>query len=80
MELILWKVYEGMKNAISYVREERGPILVHAKCGLLGHHTSGVRREWYRSENDMQKHAGVRSYSYFKKYLLEEGENESHFR
>jgi 2-oxoisovalerate dehydrogenase E1 component len=27
------------------------PILVHAKCPLLGHHTSGVRKEWYRGEN-----------------------------
>jgi 2-oxoisovalerate dehydrogenase E1 component len=43
--------YEGMALAFQYVREERKPILVHAKCPLLGHHTSGVRREWYRGEN-----------------------------
>ena len=29
----------------------RGPVLVHAKCPLLGHHTSGVRREWYRGDD-----------------------------
>lgn len=43
--------YEGMRKAIEYVRKKRAPILVHAKCPLLGHHTSGVRKEWYRGDN-----------------------------
>jgi 2-oxoisovalerate dehydrogenase E1 component len=43
--------YNGIHEAIAYVRETRGPILVHAKCPLLGHHTSGVRKEWYRGDN-----------------------------
>lgn len=46
--------YEGMKKAFDYVRENRAPILVHAKVPLLGHHTSGVRREWYR--DDLEEH------------------------
>lgn len=49
--------YNGMKDAIDYVRKERAPILVHAKVPLLGHHTSGVRKEWYRGEDDLAKHA-----------------------
>src|SRR6185295_3861755 len=40
--------YMGMAKAIAFVREKRSPILVHATCPLLGHHTSGVRKEWYR--------------------------------
>lgn len=48
--------YEGMALAFQYVREERKPILVHAKVPLLGHHTSGVRREWYRGDN-LAEHA-----------------------
>lgn len=48
--------YEIMENAIHYVRENRKPILVHAKVPLLGHHTSGVRKEWYRTEEDLAKH------------------------
>lgn len=48
--------YEAMENAIHYVRENRKPILVHAKVPLLGHHTSGVRKEWYRTEEDLAKH------------------------
>lgn len=43
--------YEGMRKAIDFVRKKRSPILVHAKCPLLGHHTSGVRKEWYRGED-----------------------------
>ncbi|GAB2536748.1 dehydrogenase E1 component subunit alpha/beta [Rufibacter soli] len=43
--------YQGMQEAFRVAREERRPVLVHAKCPLLGHHTSGVRREWYRGDN-----------------------------
>ncbi|MDX5420079.1 MAG: thiamine pyrophosphate-dependent dehydrogenase E1 component subunit alpha, partial [Hymenobacteraceae bacterium] len=48
--------YEGMKVAFEYARKVRRPILVHAKVPLLGHHTSGVRREWYRGDN-LNQHA-----------------------
>ena len=47
--------YLDVKKAIDFVRENRSPILLHAACPLLGHHTSGVRREWYRGE-DLAKH------------------------
>ncbi|MBY0482377.1 MAG: tungsten formylmethanofuran dehydrogenase [Chitinophagaceae bacterium] len=48
--------YETMNQAISYARIERKPVLVHAKVPLLGHHTSGVRKEFYRSREDLLKH------------------------
>ncbi|WP_286747473.1 alpha-ketoacid dehydrogenase subunit alpha/beta [Roseivirga sp. UBA1976] len=48
--------YEGMQQAFQYVREKRAPILVHAKTPLLGHHTSGVRKEWYRGDHDLDIH------------------------
>jgi 2-oxoisovalerate dehydrogenase E1 component len=48
--------YLGMKDAFAYARHERKPILVHAPCPLLGHHTSGVRKEWYRTEQDLSEH------------------------
>lgn len=47
--------FMGMKKAIDYVRKTRAPILVHARCPLLGHHTSGVRKEWYRGA-DLKNH------------------------
>ncbi|WP_192820904.1 thiamine pyrophosphate-dependent enzyme [Rufibacter sp. LB8] len=48
--------YQTMEEAFRICREEREPVLVHAKCPLLGHHTSGVRREWYRGE-DLSAHS-----------------------
>ena len=42
--------YTGLVEAFAHVRARRGPVLMHAKCPLLGHHTSGVRREWYRPD------------------------------
>ncbi|MEO6832285.1 MAG: thiamine pyrophosphate-dependent enzyme, partial [Chitinophagaceae bacterium] len=48
--------YNTMKHTIDWVRKERKPILVHAKVPLLGHHTSGVRKEWYRTAEDLAKH------------------------
>lgn len=48
--------YETMEQAIDYTRSERKPVLVHAKVPLLGHHTSGVRKEFYRNREDLLKH------------------------
>lgn len=49
--------YAVMEDVIADVRERRRPWLVHAKVSLLNHHTSGVRKEFYRSEEDLAKHA-----------------------
>lgn len=48
--------YEVMKNVVDEVRKERHPFLVHARVPLLGHHTSGVRKEFYRTDEDLAKH------------------------
>lgn len=42
--------YETIEKAISIIRKENRPVLVHAKVPLLNHHTSGVRKEWYRDD------------------------------
>ena len=46
---------ELMEEVINLVREERRPFLIHATVPLLGHHTSGVRREFYRDDLDEAK-------------------------
>ncbi len=48
--------YETMQDAFEYARTERKPVLVHARVPLLGHHTSGVRKEFYRTREDLLKH------------------------
>lgn len=45
--------YQTMQQVIHTVRTESRPFLVHAAVPLLNHHTSGVRREWYR--NDLEE-------------------------
>ena len=67
--------YLGMKKAIEFVRKKRSPMLVHAKCPLLGHHTSGVRKEWYRGE-DLTEHMKSDPIVRLRDYLLEIGEAE----
>jgi 2-oxoisovalerate dehydrogenase E1 component len=49
--------YETLKKVLYIIRTERRPVLLHAKVPLLNHHTSGVRKEWYRSEADLAEHA-----------------------
>lgn len=49
--------YLAMQQVIQDTRVNRKPVLVHARVPLLGHHTSGVRKEFYRSENDLTRHA-----------------------
>jgi 2-oxoisovalerate dehydrogenase E1 component len=49
--------YDAMRRVVQYVRQQRTPYLVQAKVPLLGHHTSGVRKEFYRSQQDLEKHA-----------------------
>jgi 2-oxoisovalerate dehydrogenase E1 component len=68
--------YLGIRKAIEYVRKRKGPILVHAKCPLLGHHTSGVRREWYRGD-DLEQHKKFDPIDKLHDYLLQKGEDES---
>ena len=45
-----------MQKVVNEVRSNRSPYLVHAKVPLLGHHTSGVRKEFYRTTEDLAKH------------------------
>jgi len=71
--------YLGLKKAFEFVRKRKGPILVHAKCPLLGHHTSGVRREWYRGD-DLAAHKKFDPVDRLKAYLLEHGETEQQLK
>ena len=65
--------YDVMKNVIDEVRSERHPFLVHARVPLLGHHTSGVRKEFYRTEEDLAKHIADDPGPKLRNKLLESG-------
>jgi len=49
--------YELMQSVIGDIRTNRKPWLVQAYVPLLNHHTSGVRKESYRSAEDLAAHA-----------------------
>ncbi len=68
--------FEAMKKAVDFVRSERKPILVCAKTVLIGHHTSGVRREFYRDEDDLAKHRAKDPGKILRNRLIEDGISE----
>lgn len=63
--------YETLKEVLDTIRRERRPFLFHAKVPLLGHHTSGVRREWYR--HDLKEHQSRDPLPRFRHQLLDVG-------
>ncbi|HET6767679.1 MAG TPA: thiamine pyrophosphate-dependent enzyme [Chitinophagaceae bacterium] len=65
--------YKIIGNVINEVRTGRKPWLVHAKVPLLNHHTSGVRKDFYRTEQDLAKHAIDDPFPKLKKLLHENG-------
>jgi 2-oxoisovalerate dehydrogenase E1 component len=69
--------YERMGQVIETVRHGGSPCLVQATTPLLGHHTSGVRRETYRDEQDMTRHRMDDPLSKLKSRLLALGVEES---
>lgn len=63
--------FSTMREVVTTMRKEQRPFLVHAKVPLLNHHTSGVRKEWYR--DDLEEHMSRDPYPKFKGQLLEAG-------
>ena len=67
-----FKSYDTMRKVINHVRENRKPWLVHAKTCLLNHHTSGVRKEFYRTDEDLAKHACSDPLPLFRSQIIED--------
>ena len=65
--------YDAMRDVITCMRNDRKPWLVQANVPLLGHHTSGVRKEFYRSEDDLAMHFREDPFDKLRSRLLETG-------
>jgi len=63
--------YNTVNQIFNTIRSERRPFLLHVKVPLLNHHTSGVRKEWYR--HDLQIHQQDDPYNKLKSVLLKNG-------
>ncbi len=71
------KSYLTVQECLAAIRSGSGPFLIHAKVPLLNHHTSGVRKEFYRSEEDLLAHARRDPYPKLRKTLLKAGMTEA---
>ncbi|MCG3167087.1 MAG: 1-deoxy-D-xylulose-5-phosphate synthase [Bacteroidia bacterium] len=69
--------YKTITEVMELIRKERKPFLIHAKVPLLNHHTSGVRMEFYRSEEDMAKHKARDPFPKYRKQLTDIGVSEN---
>ncbi len=63
--------YNTFNEVIDIIRRERRPFLIHAKVPLLTHHTSGVRKEWYR--DDLDEHFSRDPYPRLRQLMLDSG-------
>ncbi len=63
-----------VRQILETIRRERRPFLLHARVPLLNHHTSGVRKEWYR--DDLEEHAQRDPYPILRNTLLASGFSE----
>jgi 2-oxoisovalerate dehydrogenase E1 component len=63
--------YDVIQEVLDIMRSERRPFLIHAKVPLLNHHTSGVRKEWYR--HDLEEQTKRDPFPKFRAQLLAQG-------
>ena len=70
--------WETLSEVLHLIRAERRPFLVHARTVLLSHHTSGVRKEWYR--NDLENHQLSDPVAKLHRALLLQGIDEAHLQ
>lgn len=74
------KSYLTMREVIEGVRRQRSPVVVQARVPLLGHHTSGVRKEFYRSAEDLARHGENDPFPRLHRTLLGKGYTEEELR
>ena len=65
------KSWTTMGEVIRHVRKNRAPYIVQARVPLLGHHTSGVRKEFYRTKHELELDAASDPLPQLKKCLLD---------
>ena len=67
------KCYSTVADVLQHLRSGAGPVLLQANVPLLGHHTSGVRKEFYRNETELQQEAERDPVQKLKTFLLAKG-------
>lgn len=67
------EAFETMQHVVDHVRNHQQPYLVQAYVPLLNHHTSGVRKEFYRSKDDLDQHHKDDPFPKLKQLCLQSG-------
>jgi 2-oxoisovalerate dehydrogenase E1 component len=67
------EAFETMQHVVEHVRTNQQPYLVQAYVPLLNHHTSGVRKEFYRSKEDLDQHYKDDPFPKLKQLCLQSG-------
>ncbi|QNA43337.1 alpha-ketoacid dehydrogenase subunit alpha/beta [Lacibacter sediminis] len=67
------EAFETMQHVVDHVRTHQQPYLVQAYVPLLNHHTSGVRKEFYRSKDDLDQHHKDDPFPKLKQLCLQSG-------
>lgn len=70
--------WHTVHTILEKIRTERRPFLLRARVPLLNHHTSGVRKEWYR--DDLEEHQSRDPFPILRQTLLHNGFSESHLQ
>jgi 2-oxoisovalerate dehydrogenase E1 component len=70
--------WAAVSRCVQTIRAERRPMLLHARVPLLNHHTSGVRKEWYR--DDLEEHQSRDPYPKLVRLLLDNGFSEKNIK
>jgi 2-oxoisovalerate dehydrogenase E1 component len=70
--------WAAVERIFETMRRERRPFLLHARVPLLNHHTSGVRKEWYR--DDLDEHQRRDPYPLLRHLVLKAGFSEAEVR
>jgi 2-oxoisovalerate dehydrogenase E1 component len=71
------EAFETMQHVVEHVRTHQQPYLVQAYVPLLNHHTSGVRKEFYRSKDDLDQHHKDDPFPKLKQLCLQMGIDEN---
>jgi 2-oxoisovalerate dehydrogenase E1 component len=62
--------WRGMREAIDYVKEGKGPAIVHAECVRMNSHSNSDRHELYRSPEEIAEAQRYDPVGRLKDYLL----------
>jgi 2-oxoisovalerate dehydrogenase E1 component len=70
--------YVAISKALETIRRERRPMLIQAKVPLIGHHTSGVRKEWYRPADELAEALAQDPVPFLRNELIKIGVEPAH--